>query len=321
MSDGGMSEDACPGLFSSSPGLTRGSADLPSGTKNADAGGKPGHDAGRGWTLRVIAALAAVLVIVTGAFAAWVVSLGPLPIAQAEQVSTTVVDRNGKLLRAYAMADGRWRLPVDAKTDVDPGYLKLLFAYEDKRFYEHHGVDPLALSRAALQLITRGQIISGGSTITMQLARLMEPRHQRSVYAKLRQMVRAVELERQFSKDQILNLYLALAPFGGNLEGVRAASIAYFGKEPKRLSLAEAALLVALPQSPERRRLDRYPQAAHIARDRVLDRMVEEGAVSKEDAAQAKAVPVLKMRKQIPILAPHSSDQAIATMKDTPSSS
>ncbi|WP_407170492.1 penicillin-binding protein 1C [Bradyrhizobium sp. ORS 111] len=262
--------------------------------------------------------MAVLLIAIAGAFTAWVRSLPPLPIAQAEQVSTTVVDRNGKLLRAYAMADGRWRLPVDAKTDVDPGYLKLLFAYEDKRFYEHHGIDPLALSRAAFQLVTRGEIVSGGSTITMQLARLMEPRHQRSVYAKLRQMVRAVELERQFSKDQILNLYLALAPFGGNLEGVRAASIAYFGKEPKRLSLAEAALLVALPQSPERRRLDRYPQAAHIARDRVLDRMVEEGAVSKDDAAQAKAVPVSKMRKQIPILAPHSADQAIATMKDAP---
>ncbi len=273
---------------------------------------------GRRWAVRVAAAMAVLLIAIAGAFTAWVRSLPPLPIAQAEQVSTTVVDRNGKLLRAYAMADGRWRLPVDAKTDVDPGYLKLLFAYEDKRFYEHHGIDPLALSRAAFQLVTRGEIVSGGSTITMQLARLMEPRHQRSVYAKLRQMVRAVELERQFSKDQILNLYLALAPFGGNLEGVRAASIAYFGKEPKRLSLAEAALLVALPQSPERRRLDRYPQAAHIARDRVLDRMVEEGAVSKDDAAQAKAVPVSKMRKQIPILAPHSADQAIATMKDAP---
>ena len=105
----------------------------------------------------------------------------------------------------------------------------------------------------------------------MQLARLMEPRRERSVYAKLRQMVRAVQIERQLSKDQILDLYLALAPFGGNLEGIRAASIAYFGKEPKRLSLAEAALLVALPQSPERRRLDRYPEAAHAARDRVLD--------------------------------------------------
>ena len=157
------------------------------------------------------------------------------------------------------MADGRWRLPVDAKTDVDPGYLKLLLAYEDRRFHSHRGVDPLALGRAALQLATRGHIVSGGSTITMQLARLMEPRRERSVYAKLRQMVRAIQIERQLSKDEILDLYLALAPFGGNLEGVRAASIAYFGKEPKRLSLAEAALLVALPQSPETRRLDRHP--------------------------------------------------------------
>ena len=254
----------------------------------------------------------------TGAFGAWVASLGPLPLEQARQVSTTIVDRNGKLLRAYAMADGRWRLPVDARTAVDPGYLKLLLAYEDRRFYSHGGVDPLALSRAALQLITRGHIVSGGSTITMQLARLMEPRRERSVYAKLRQMVRAVEIERQLTKGQILDLYLALAPFGGNLEGLRAASIAYFGKEPKRLSLAESALLVALPQSPERRRLDRHPQAAHAARDRVLDRMVEDGVVSKDDALQARAAPVPQMRKSIPILAPHSSDAALATLKDTP---
>ena len=216
------------------------------------------------------------------------------------------------------MADGRWRLPVDAKTGIDPGYLKLLLTYEDRRFREHGGVDPLALGRAALQLVTNGHIVSGGSTITMQLARLMEPRRERSVSAKLRQMVRAVEIERQLSKDQILDLYLALAPFGGNLEGVRAASIAYFGKEPKRLSLAESALLVALPQSPERRRLDRYPQAAHDARNRVLDRMVEDGVLSQDDAAQAKAVPVPKLRKPMPILAPHSSDAAVATVKDAP---
>ena len=179
---------------------------------------------------------AAAGLILMGAFAAWVISLGPLPLAQARQISMTIVDRNGKLLRAYAMADGRWRLPVDAKTGVDPGYLKLLLAYEDRRFRSHAGVDPLALGRAAFQLVTRGHIVSGGSTITMQLARLMEPRRERSVYAKLRQMVRALEIERQLNKDQILDLYLALAPFGGNLEGVRAASIAYFGKEPKRLS-------------------------------------------------------------------------------------
>ena len=214
--------------------------------------------------------------------------------------------------------DGRWRLPVDARTGVDPGYLKLLLAYEDRRFRSHAGVDPLALGRAALQLVTRGHIVSGGSTITMQLARLMEPRRERSVYAKLRQMVRAIEIERQLSKDQILDLYLALAPFGGNLEGVRAASIAYFGKEPKRLSLAEQALLVALPQSPETRRLDRYPETARVARDRVLDRMVEEGVVSADDAAQAKAVAVPRLRKPMPILAPHSADQAVANVKDTP---
>jgi penicillin-binding protein 1C len=194
----------------------------------------------------------------------------------------------------------------------------LLLAYEDRRFYAHAGIDPLALGRAAFQLVARGHIVSGGSTITMQLARLMEPRRERSVYAKLRQMVRAIELERKLSKDEILDLYLALAPFGGNLEGVRAASIAYFGKEPKRLSLAEAALLVALPQSPETRRLDRYPEAARAARDRVLDRMVENSIVSREDAAQAKAVTVPKLRKPMPILAPHSSDSAIAVLKDAP---
>jgi penicillin-binding protein 1C len=264
----------------------------------------------------VAAASAAACLIAASAFATWVISLGPLPLAQAREISTTIVDRNGKLLRAYAMADGRWRLPVNAGTGVDPGYLKLLLAYEDRRFYSHGGVDPLALGRAAFQLVNRGHIVSGGSTITMQLARLMEPRRERSVYAKLRQVVRALQIERALNKGQILDLYLALAPFGGNLEGVRAASIAYFGREPKRLSLAESALLVALPQSPETRRLDRYPEVARTARDRVLDRMVEESRVPEEDALQAKASPVPRLRKPMPILAPHSADQAIATLKD-----
>ncbi len=288
-----------------------------------DARVKPGHDGGGSGggqrpLLRIVSALAVALIVSAAACATWVVSLGPLPLEQARKVSTSIVDRNGKLLRAYAMADGRWRLPVDAKTAVDPGYLKLLLAYEDRRFRAHGGIDPLALGRAALQLVTSGHIVSGGSTITMQLARLMEPRRERSVYAKLRQMVRAVQIERQLGKDQILDLYLALAPFGGNLEGIRAASIAYFGREPKRLSLAEAALLVALPQSPETRRLDRYPEVARAARDRVLDRMVEEHRVSHEDAIQARAVTVPRLRKPMPILAPHSSDAAIAIVKDAP---
>lgn len=269
----------------------------------------------RGIKWATVLVLASCLVVAV-AIGVWTISLGPLSLKEARQVSTTVVDRNGKLLRAYAMSNGRWRLPVDARTDVDPGYVDLLLAYEDQRFHSHIGVDPWALGRAAFQLVTRGHIVSGGSTITMQLARLIEPRRRRSFYAKLHQVVRALEIERRLDKDQILNLYLALAPYGGNLEGIRAASIAYFGKEPKRLSLAEEALLVALPQSPETRRLDRHPAAAQAARDRVLDRMVEEGKVSAEDAAQAKSVAVPRMRKHMPILAPHSADRATATVKD-----
>ena len=318
---GNHSSSSCPGKSAKRVFAQMSRASTPFGADGEDVDGrdKPGHDGGRRRRIvRITAMSLAICLIMVGTFSAWVVSLGPLPLEQSRKVSTTIVDRNGKLLRAYAMADGRWRLPVDAKTAVDPGYLKLLLAYEDRRFWSHGGVDPLALGRAALQFGTSGHIVSGGSTITMQLARLMEPRRERSVYAKLRQMVRAVQLERQLSKDEILDLYLALAPFGGNLEGIRAASIAYFGKEPKRLSLAEAALLVALPQSPERRRLDRYPEAAHAARDRVLARMVEDGVVSKEDAAQAKAAAVPRLRKPMPILAPHSADAAMATVKDTP---
>lgn len=267
----------------------------------------------RGWRRgRLAAALAgAALALVAAAATAWIVSLGPVPLDAAKEVSTTIVDRNGRLLRAYAMDDGRWRLAVTVN-DVDPTYLHVLLAFEDKRFRAHHGVDPLALGRAAWQLATHGRIVSGGSTITMQVARLLEPRRDRSLATKFRQVVRAVQLERNLSKDEILNLYLTLAPFGGNLEGVRSAAIAYFGKEPKRLSLGEAAVLAALPQSPETRRLDRHADAALKARDRVLDRMVETGRVPAEDAIHAKAEIVPRQRKPMPLLAPHVTDHVMA---------
>ena len=209
----------------------------------------------------------------------WIASLGPPPLGDGVTFSTTVVDREGRLLRPFATPDGRWRLPAQAE-DVDRRYLDLLIAYEDKRFRDHVGVDPFALLRAARQLIGEGRIVSGGSTLTMQVARLLEPRSERSVIAKLRQIVRAVEIERTLSKDEVLTLYLSLAPYGGNLEGVRAASLAYFGKEPRRLTLGEAALLVALPQSPEARRPDRSPSAARAARDRVLDRVAASGVLA-----------------------------------------
>ena len=186
----------------------------------------------------------------------WIKSLGPVPGLADVELSTQVLDRNGQLLRAYATPEGRWRLPATVN-DVDPRFVEMLQTYEDRRFRKHWGVDPLAMARAAFQFIGNGRVISGGSTLTMQVARLLEPRAERTLGAKLRQIVRAIEIERSLSKDEVLSLYLTLAPYGGNLEGIRAASLAYFGKEPKKLSLAEAALLVALPQSPELRRPDR----------------------------------------------------------------
>ena len=251
------------------------------------------------------------LALLASVAVAWIVALGPPPLTAVEARSATVVDRNGRLLRAYAMDDGRWRLPVKL-AEVDPAYIDVLLAFEDKRFRDHRGVDPQALARAAFQFVTHGRIVSGGSTITMQVARLIEPRRDRSIAAKLRQIVRAIQIERLLSKDEILDLYLALAPFGGNLEGVRSAALAYFGKEPRRLSLAESALLAALPQSPETRRLDRHPDAARIARDRVLSRLVAAGSIPAEEAAHAQAEPVPRRRKPMPILAPQATDHVMA---------
>ncbi len=264
------------------------------------------------WRLRFVFAGVGVAVaaLVVGA-GLYVHALGPVPLGRHLAYSHLVVDRNGKLLRAYATPEGRWRLPATVK-DVDPRFLKLLFAYEDKRFYEHDGVDPIAMMRAAWQWLSTGHIVSGGSTLTMQVARLLEPRRQRSLEAKLRQIARAFELERALSKKQILSLYLTIAPYGGNLEGIRAASLAYFGKEPRHLTLAQAALLVALPQSPEYRRPDRHPKAAREARNRVLDRVAEDNVAPPDEIAHAKLQPVPHARQQLPMLAPHSADKMVA---------
>ena len=180
----------------------------------------------------------------------------PLPLDAAASSSQLVLDRDGHLLRAFTTPDGRWRL--DAKPEeVSATYISLLLTFEDRRFWKHPGVDPLALGRAVLQAGRHGRLVSGGSTLTMQVARLLRGSPTHSFTAKIQQIADAARLEATLSKREILALYLKLAPYGGNLEGVRAASLAYFGKEPHRLNIAEAALLVAIPQSPETRRLDR----------------------------------------------------------------
>ena len=247
-----------------------------------------------------------------GAVSGLVEAYGPPPLGRDLEVSRLVVDRSGTLLRAYLTLGGRWRLPATRK-DVDPRYLEALLAYEDKRFFSHHGVDPLAFGRAGYQLVRKGRIVSGGSTLTMQVARLLEPRRERSLEAKVRQALRAVQLEMTLSKDEILALYLTLAPYGGNLEGARAASLAYFGREPRRLTLGQAALLVALPQAPEARRPDRFPEAARRARDRVLDRIAQHGVFSEAEIARAKQEDVPTGRERMPLIAPHAADQAVSS--------
>lgn len=232
-------------------------------------------------------------------------SLPETPVASSLPVSTVVIDRNGDLLRPFTTEDGRWRLPVEI-ADVDRDFIDMLLAYEDQDFESHHGIDWSAMVRAAGQFVLAGgKIVSGGSTLTMQVARLIEATPTRSPLAKIRQMVHADALESALSKDDILTLYLTLAPYGGNIEGVRAASLAYFGKEPTRLTRAEAALLVALPQSPEARRPDRDPAAALAGRDAVLERMVTAGVMTHEEAVAAKSEPVPRSRRDFPMLAAH----------------
>ncbi|UJX47735.1 penicillin-binding protein 1C [Xanthobacter sp. YC-JY1] len=231
------------------------------------------------------------------------------------KVSAEVVDKEGRLLRPFALPDGRWRLSASAG-DVDPRLVDMILAYEDRRFRDHMGVDALALLRAAGQAAGSLRVVSGGSTLTMQVARLTLPPRARTLNAKLAQMRRALELEARLSKDEILSLYLTLAPYGGNIEGVRAASLTYLGKEPRRLTLGEAALLVALPQSPETRRPDRYPARAKAARDRVLDRLAAQGIIAPDEVRVAKAEAVPTARRLLPQIAPHLSEEMAAERPD-----
>jgi penicillin-binding protein 1C len=237
--------------------------------------------------------------------------LFPPDLARYHDRSTEIVDANGRLLRAFITADGKWRLGTTVD-DVDPVYLGLLKAYEDRRFDDHWGVDPLAALRAAEQWIKRGRIVSGASTLSMQAVRLLEPElfrigPRRTLGTKLLQSARALQLEWRYSKREVLGIYLTLAPMGGNLEGVRAASFAYFGKEPKHLTAAEAALLVAIPQSPERRRPDRSPAAAQAARERVLERGFQHEVIDASLRDLASTRPVPNRRLAMPLHAPHLS--------------
>ncbi len=254
------------------------------------------------------------LVLLLGAFGrdrfdAWVAATD-LPALEVA-TSPEMLDRNGALLRAFQVEDGRWRLAVGLE-QVDPGFIDMLIAYEDKRFWSHHGVDPRAMLRAAGQALWNGRVVSGGSTLTMQVARLLEDGPTGRWAGKLRQIRLALALERRLSKREILSIYLNRAPYGGNLEGIRAAALAWFGKAPIRLTPAEAALLVALPQSPTARRPDRHPETARAARAKVLARAEAAAVIDAETRAAALRDPLPTTRRPLPQLAPHLTDRALA---------
>ena len=234
----------------------------------------------------------------------------PPPVIEKSSLSRVLLADDGTILRVTTTRDGKVRFATDV-SDVDPRFIRLLVAYEDRRFYSHTGVDPLALARALRQWASTGRIVSGASTLTMQVAQLLEPRH-RTVWAKSIEMLRALQLESRLSKEEILGLYLTLAPYGGNLEGLRAASLAWLGKEPRRLTDAEAALLVVLPQSPSRLRPDRYPERARLARNKVLRRAVVYGAIAWHDADQAMQDGISGKRSPLPFHAAHLADGLFA---------
>ena len=235
----------------------------------------------------------------------------PLPTDKAGDLSRTLLSNDGTALRIAITGDDKFRLR-SSLSDVDPRFVQLLIAYEDRRFAAHPGVDPLAVMRALKQWATSGRVVSGASTLTMQVARLLEPRP-RTVWSKGLEMLRALQLEAHLSKQEILELYLTLAPYGGNLEGVRAASLAWLGKEPRQLTDAEAALLAVLPQAPSRLRPDRHPERARAARDKVLWQGVKRGVLVEHEASLAMRDGVPDTRRHRPFHAVHLADRLFAT--------
>lgn len=227
--------------------------------------------------------------------------LDPLPL-QEVQPARVVVAEDGTPLWRFADQHGVWRYPVTLE-EVSPDYIQALLTYEDRWFWHHPGINPMAIVRAIVQNVLHHSIVSGGSTLTMQVARLIDPQP-RTLRGKVVQTWRALQLEWHLSKRDILTLYLNRAPFGGTVEGVGAASWMWLGKPPSQLTKGEAALLAVLPQAPSRLRPDRWPQRAEAARNKVLDRLAEYRVWSAQDVADIKQESVWLPPRQTPQMAP-----------------
>ncbi len=232
---------------------------------------------------------------------AWII---PLPEADLWRPSSTLVfDRDGGLLHVYLSTDDMWRIQTPLN-QISPYLQKSLITYEDRWFYLHPGINPFALFRAVRQNHRSRKIISGGSTLTMQIARMMEPK-KRTLVNKSLEALRAFQLELRYSKRQLLEVYFNIAPYGGNIEGVAAAAWLYFGKEPSQLSLSEAALLTVIPNSPNANRPDLHPKQAVIGRNLVLKQLLNQQQVSLKEYREAAAETINFSRQDLPKVAPH----------------
>jgi penicillin-binding protein 1C len=221
----------------------------------------------------------------------------PEPVSSA-RASTILTDRQGVQLAALVATDGKWRIPL-SREQISPHLLNAIVAVEDSRFYKHHGVDWHSVAAAAWEDLRHLRVRRGASTITMQVQHLRSL-GERSFANKILQAIHAEQAERRQTKIDILVEYVNRAPFGGNLTGAGAASLRYFGRPCRDLSLAEAALLAGLPQSPNRLRPDRYPQRARTRRDHVLDRMVECGFITKSQRDEAAHEPLDARWRDLP---------------------
>ncbi len=223
--------------------------------------------------------------------------------------STVISDRAETLLSASIATDGQWRFPF-ANHVPEKFSVSLLFA-EDKRFYHHIGVDVLALSRAIRQNISAGKIISGGSTLSMQVIRLSRKNKSRTFFEKVIEIILATRLEFRYSKKEILSLYAAHAPFGGNVVGVEAACWRFFGRNPSDLSWSEAALLAVLPNNPSLIHLGKNRMRLKIKRDHLLQQLANAGTMDSLTLALAKSEPIPESPVPLPRIAPHLLSRAI----------
>lgn len=234
-----------------------------------------------------------------------VMFIWPLPKSLQPSFSKIVRYSDGSVMRAYISEDEKWRiyLPIEK---IDPLYLKTTISYEDKWFYQHFGVNPFSLIRAFNSNIKAGKVVSGGSTISMQLARLSEPKA-RTLLSKMVEVLRAVQFELRLSKKRILENYVNLAPFGGNVEGIGAASLGYYGRLPEKMTPEEISFLVSLPQAPTLRR-PKHKISPINGRNRVLKTMFKRGLIEREAYERGLNAAIPTRFRPFPCQAPHISD-------------